>query len=186
MSQASANMKNATATDPPVAKMRNLNRGKVGMACLICSEVTFFGTLLAQVAGDRWVLLGLLICSIASAAAFVVHHVEGPATYVIGASGAISGVAGFYVLLSFRWEIPWAMAWPLARPVPPFHAALIAIVAVGMDLYVLRSGGSGGIAVDAHLGGFAGGLLLGAVLTTFFPTWERFRMSAAGRGVHGP
>jgi len=146
----------------------------------------FFGTLLAQVAGDRWVLLGLLICSIASAAAFVVHHVEGPATYVIGASGAISGVAGFYVLLSFRWEIPWAMAWPLARPVPPFHAALIAIVAVGMDLYVLRSGGSGGIAVDAHLGGFAGGLLLGAVLTTFFPTWERFRMSAAGRGVHGP
>ena len=37
----------APPTDPPVAKRRNLNRGKVGMACMICSEVTFFGTLLA-------------------------------------------------------------------------------------------------------------------------------------------
>ena len=146
----------------------------------------FFGTLLSQVAGDRWVLLGLLICSIASAAAFVVHHVEGPPTLVIGASGAISGVAGLYVLLAFRWDIPWAMAWPLARPIPPLHAALVAIVAVGMDLYVLRSGGGGGVAVDAHVGGFAGGLLLGAVLTSFFPTWERFRISRAGRGAHGP
>ena len=34
-------------TDAPVAPRRNLNRGKVGMLCLICSEVTFFGTLLA-------------------------------------------------------------------------------------------------------------------------------------------
>lgn len=48
MSQASANaMSAAPVTDPPVAKQRNLNRGKVGMACLICSEITFFGTLLA-------------------------------------------------------------------------------------------------------------------------------------------
>ncbi|MCH2133268.1 MAG: heme-copper oxidase subunit III [Phycisphaerales bacterium] len=48
MSQASANaMPAAVSTDPPVAKRRNLNRGKVGMACLICSEITFFGTLLA-------------------------------------------------------------------------------------------------------------------------------------------
>ncbi len=146
----------------------------------------FFGTLLSQVAGDRWVLFGLLVSSVASAAAFVIHHVEGPPTLVIGASGAISGVAGLYVLLSFRWEIPWAMAWPLARPVPPLHAALVAIVAVGMDLYVLRAGGGGGVAVDAHLGGFAGGLLLGAVLTSFFPTWERFRRSWVGRGAHGP
>ena len=34
------------ATEMPIAPMRNLNRGKVGMTCLICSEITFFGTLL--------------------------------------------------------------------------------------------------------------------------------------------
>ncbi len=65
-----------------------------------------FGTLLAQVAGDRWVVLGLLFCAIASAAAYVIHRAGGPASPVVGASGAISGVAGLYVLLAFRWEIP--------------------------------------------------------------------------------
>lgn len=143
-----------------------------------------FGTLLAQVAGDRWVVLGLVICSITSAAAFVVHRADGPATMVVGASGAISGIAGLYVLLAFRWEIPWAMAWPLARPVPPVRAALVAIVAAAMDIYALRTGGDN-VAQDAHLGGFAGGLVLGAILTTFFPTWERFRATWAGGGVRG-
>lgn len=144
-----------------------------------------FGTLLSQIAGDRWVIAGLLLCSITSAAAFVVNRAEGPPTLVIGASGAISGVAGLYVLLAFRWELPWAMAWPLARPVPPLHAALVAIVAAALDVLALRDGGDG-VARDAHLGGFAGGLLLGAVLTTVFPTWERFRGSWAGRGANGP
>lgn len=144
-----------------------------------------FGTLLSQVAGDRWVLVALVVCSITSAAAFVVHRVEGPPTYVVGASGAISGVAGLYVLLAFRWDIPWAMAWPLARPVPPLHAALVALVAAALDVVALREGGDG-VARDAHLGGFAGGLLLGAVLCSVYPTWERFRASRAGRGAAGP
>ena len=144
-----------------------------------------FGTLLAQVAGDRWVVMGLMWSSIASAAAFVIHRAGGPPTQVIGASGAISGIAGLYVLLAFRWEIPWAEAWPLARPVPPLHAALVAIAAAAMDVYALRTGG-GNIAQDAHLGGFTGGLLLGAVLTTLYPTWERFQRAKAGGGVRGP
>ncbi len=144
-----------------------------------------FGTLLSQIAGDRWVIFGLILCSVTSAAAFVVNRSEGPPTFVIGASGAISGVAGLYVLLAFRWELPWAMAWPLARPVPPLHAALVAIVAAALDVLALRDGGDG-IARDAHLGGFAGGLLVGALLTSFFPTWERFRASWAGRGANGP
>ncbi len=64
------------------------------------------------------------------------------------------------------------------------RAALVAIVAAAMDVYALRAGGDN-IAQDAHLGGFAGGLVLGAILTTFYPTWERFRMSWAGGGVRG-
>jgi membrane associated rhomboid family serine protease len=138
----------------------------------------FFGTLLAHVAGERWVLIGLAVTSLSSGLAFVVHS-AGPGA-VIGASGAISGVAGLYCLLAFRWDVPDARAWPLARPIPPVQAALVALVAVGFDLYVLRSGLADGVARDAHIGGFAGGLVLGAVLTTFFPTWEGFRRSRIG------
>ena len=36
-----------SALTPPEAKDQSLNRGKCGMICLICSEITFFGTLLA-------------------------------------------------------------------------------------------------------------------------------------------
>ena len=143
----------------------------------------FFGTLLAQVAGDRWVLIALIVCAVTSAVAFVLHRLDQPGAQVIGASGAISGVAGLYVLLAVRWEIPWAMAWPLARPIPPLHAALVALFSVAMDLYVLRQGMGGGTAVEAHIGGFAGGLLLGAVLTTFHPTWDGFRGSRWGSGA---
>lgn len=139
----------------------------------------FFGTLLAQLTRDRWVLLALLVCSLTSALAFVIHHIDGPRSPVIGASGAISGVAGFYVLLAFRWDAPSVMAWPLARPVPAPQAAILAVVFTLLDIWVLSSGGGGGVAQDAHIGGFAGGLLLGGVLTTVFPTWERFHASHA-------
>ena len=48
MTQAAAkSMPSASTMEAPVAPRRNLNRGKLGMACLICSEITFFGTLLA-------------------------------------------------------------------------------------------------------------------------------------------
>tara|TARA_B100001059_G_scaffold1560_1_gene1300 strand:- start:4982 stop:5620 length:639 start_codon:yes stop_codon:yes gene_type:complete len=48
MSQVTANSTTpADAMEAPVAKNVNLNRGKLGMICLICSEITFFGTLLA-------------------------------------------------------------------------------------------------------------------------------------------
>lgn len=140
-----------------------------------------FGTLLAQIAGERWVVIALIVTSVTAAAAFVWRHADaaGP-TGVLGASGAISGISGLYVLLSFRWDAPDVHAWPLSRPVPPVQAALAALIAAAIDVYVLRSGDSEGVAVDAHVGGFAGGLLLGAVLTTMCPTLESFRRSFLG------
>lgn len=149
----------------------------------------FFGTLVADVVGERWVLLSFAATALTSGLAFVVHTAfisQAVGGSVVGASGAISGVAGFYCLLAFRWEIPAAYAWPLSRPVAPLQAAAVALIAFVTDLFVLRSGVADGIARDAHVGGFAGGVLLAAVLTTAFPTWEAFRRSRFGRITGAP
>ena len=139
----------------------------------------FFGGLLAKLAGDRWVLVAFFFCCISSGAAFVIAHADDVGAGVVGASGAISGVAGLYVLLSFRWDMPNVQVWPLARPVPPIQAALVAILVAGADVYALNSGEASGIARASHLGGFAGGLLVGMVLTTLFDSWIDFRRSRA-------
>lgn len=161
----------------------------VWMSCLAHGSVThlasnllffwFFGTLLQQLAGEKTLLLALLLTPVSAAAAYVLRHVDG-GVGVIGASGVISGVSGLYVLLSFRWEAPPVHAFPLARPIPPAQAAVAALMAAGLDIYVLSEGGGDGVARDAHIGGFAGGLILGAVLTTVYPTVEAFRRSWLG------
>lgn len=139
----------------------------------------FFGSLLYEVAGDRWVLGGFLFTTATAGLAFVLrHHDVGRAT-VLGASGSVSGLAGLYVLLAFRWStMPHASAWPLARPIPPIQAALFALIGAATDVYMLSEGD--GVARDAHLGGFAGGLFLGMLLATFLPTWEQFLRSKLG------
>lgn len=145
----------------------------------------FFGALLSQLVGDRWVVLALLITPLTANLAFWWLH-AGPPTMVIGASGAVSGVSGLYVLLAFRWDGPSVYAWPLARPVPPAQAALLAVLAVALDIYVMRRGGGGGVARAAHLGGFAGGILIGAFLTTFLPSYDHYRNSRwAPGGLRG-
>ncbi len=142
----------------------------------------FFGTLLYQLLGNRGVLAALALTSVSSGLAFVFHQGPDTASYVVGASGAISGVAGLFCLLAFRWEdSPLVYAWPLARPVAPAQAALVAVFSAAGDIYGLREGASG-VALDAHVGGFAGGLLLGAILTTVYPTWDAYLRSALGPG----
>jgi len=129
------------------------------------------------------VLLALLVTPITAAAAYTLRHPD-LGMGLVGASGAISGVSGLYVLLAVRWGGPAVYAFPLSRPVPPMQAAVAALMAVGLDLYVLREGGGDGVARDAHLGGFAGGLILGALVTTLYPSIEAYRGSWLGPAQH--
>jgi membrane associated rhomboid family serine protease len=142
-----------------------------------------FGSLLTQVANNRWLLFAFFVTAATASLAFYLRHPDGP-TGMVGASGAISGVAGAYVILALRWNAPSAHAWPLAYPVAPAHAALVAIIAAGADVFALsteRYGGGDNVAYEAHIGGFAGGLVISLALTTVFPTIERFRRSWLGR-----
>lgn len=144
----------------------------------------FFGTLLMQLAGERAVIAAMFVTSVTSAAGFVLWQGGESAAYMIGASGAISGVAGLFVLLSLRWDdAPQVYAWPLARPVVPITAGLLAIASIALDVYGLKVGGAGATALEAHVGGFAGGLLLGAVVTSFLPTRAHYQRSRIGRGT---
>jgi membrane associated rhomboid family serine protease len=142
----------------------------------------FFGSLLARAAGDGWLLITFVITAATASLAYALQNPEG--LPMIGASGAISGVAGAYCLLAFRWDVPDAYAWPLAYPISPLQAAAAAVLAAGTDLFFLAGSGGAptGVAHEAHLGGFMGGLLVAMLLTTVFPSraaFLRFRRRGA-------
>ncbi|MEX2584143.1 MAG: rhomboid family intramembrane serine protease [Gemmatimonadota bacterium] len=103
-----------------------------------------------------------LACGILAAAA---HIILSPTSSVpaVGASGAISGIMGAYILLYPRVRVH---TW-----VPPFFfLRLPAVVLLGYWFFIQLAmgvvtfgpemGEQGGVAVWAHVGGFAAGLLL--------------------------
>lgn len=125
----------------------------------------------------------------------VVHGMMSPGSAIpsLGASGAISGVQGMYVvafphnrvklLLFFRFIVriihvraPWIVGiWFLINDVLPT---------------LLAKGDAGGIAHGAHLGGFGTGLLLCFALRPFFSTEKDLageararRQEPRGRGI---
>jgi membrane associated rhomboid family serine protease len=80
----------------------------------------------------------------------------------VGASGAISGVMGAYILLYPRARIlTLVFIFPLPVPAVIF-LGLWYVMQFLAGLSVLGGGASGGVAVWAHIGGF----LLGMLLTT--------------------
>jgi membrane associated rhomboid family serine protease len=87
---------------------------------------------------------------------------------MIGASGAISGVLGAYlVLLSGRWIValvPWIV------PIVPIPAVVFLVLWFAMQLMNgiggLGNASEGGVAWWAHVGGFATGVMLGKLGVT--------------------
>ena len=133
-----------------------------------------------------------LVCGVAAALAQAMLDTESRIP-MIGASGAISGVLGAYLLLFPRANVrvlmfPWGMV-----PVP-------AVVVLGLWFLlqlldgVSTPGGQGGVAFWAHVGGFVAGMVL---LPFFKPAHVpyfarghrggfRFRRKPPGEGPWGP
>jgi membrane associated rhomboid family serine protease len=81
-------------------------------------------------------------------------------TPLIGASGAIAGVLGAYILLYPRAEV-----WSIIIPIPiPFRVPAFIVLGVWFLFQFLYAGGQseggGGVADWAHVGGFVAGMLL--------------------------
>ena len=82
---------------------------------------------------------------------------------MVGASGAISGVLGFYFIWFPRNRVRlWIMLFPIFMNVVYAPARLVLgmylIVDNLLPFLVTRGAGGGGVAYGAHIGGFLGGL----------------------------
>jgi membrane associated rhomboid family serine protease len=116
-----------------------------------------FGDNLENAIGHIRYLVFYLICGFAAAAGQIIM---GPDSVIpmLGASGAISGVLGGYILLFPSRQVR-AIIFNMMTTVPAFVAIGIWIVYQLVVGYLTPSGG-GGVAYAAHIGGFIAGVVL--------------------------
>ncbi|HET7583584.1 MAG TPA: rhomboid family intramembrane serine protease [Gemmatimonadaceae bacterium] len=139
-----------------------------GWAHILGNSLYFwvFGNNVEDVMGPWRFLAFYLLCGLAAALA---HVVLNPASAVptVGASGAISGIMGAYLLLYPRAHVrmlfPLVIIWPIVR----IQAWAVLLwwfgtqVLTGLpELQSVNRNVSGGVAVWAHVGGFVAGLVL--------------------------
>jgi membrane associated rhomboid family serine protease len=119
-----------------------------------------FGDNLEKVMGPLRFLLFYLICGVAAAAAHILFN---PASMIptVGASGAISGILGGYLLLFPRNRVRVLTRGGVA------HVPAIVVLGFWILIQFINGMGSvvntpetGGVAYLAHIGGFVAGLVL--------------------------
>ena len=125
-----------------------------------------FGNNIEDSMGPFRFLLFYLICGLIAVAAHVALAATSPVP-TVGASGAISGIMGAYLVLYPRARVNLLFIFVFffkVIPVPAWGALLwwfaLQIVAGLPQLSPVRPDVSGGVAVWAHIGGFAAGMLL--------------------------
>jgi membrane associated rhomboid family serine protease len=116
-----------------------------------------FGDNLENLLGHVRFAAFYLVCGIAAALAQIVMDTDSIIP-MLGASGAISGVLGGYILL-FPQRRVRALIFSFLTEVPAFVAVGIWIAYQLISGY-LTSAGTGGVAYAAHIGGFIAGLAL--------------------------
>ncbi len=124
-----------------------------------------FGDNIEHRIGHLRFILFYLVCGIAAGIAHIVFN-SGSMIPTVGASGAISGVLGGYLLLFPRNRV-YVMTWGGVAAVP-------AVLMLGLWILLQFVNGvgsvaetpeTGGVAYLAHIGGFAAGMILAPLLT---------------------
>lgn len=107
-----------------------------------------------------------IVCGLAAAGAHIFMEPASPIP-TVGASGAISGVLGAYLVLYPRVKVKMLFFFLLFFRIIPIPAWMVLIwwffwqVISGLpDLMSVRPDVSGGVAVWAHIGGFVTGMIL--------------------------
>jgi hypothetical protein len=95
----------------------------------------------------------------------------GSAVPSVGASGAISGMLGFYFVWFPKNTVRvWVFLFPFLMDVIEIPARIVLAIYVIVDnlLPALLSGGQGGVAYGAHLGGFLAAMVAAVVLDRYW------------------
>ncbi len=116
-----------------------------------------FGDNLENLMGHIRFAAFYIVCGIAAALAQIVMQTDSIIP-MLGASGAISGVLGGYLLLFPKREVR-ALIFNFMTTVPAYIALGIWIV-YQIVIGYLTPAGTGGVAYAAHIGGFIAGLAL--------------------------
>lgn len=127
-----------------------------------------FGDNVEDFFGHIGYLFFYLVCGIGASLVHVFFNLSSHVP-ALGASGAISGVMGAYILLYPRARV-LTLVFVFLLPIPAvFVLGEWFIVQFLYGLNALGGGSSGGVAWMAHIGGF----LLGMLITVFFKGRER-------------
>jgi len=113
----------------------------------------FFGPSVEDRMGGRVFVLFYLLCGIGGAASSFILRQLVPVEQIIGASGAVLGVA---VAFAWYWPNDAVLIFPLPDPIA---AKWLVTFLIGLDLALALMGATDGIAHIAHLGGVATALL---------------------------
>jgi membrane associated rhomboid family serine protease len=122
-----------------------------------------FGVAIEDRLGHLWFLAFYLVCGIAAALA---QWAIAPASAipVVGASGAVAGLLGAYLVLFPRTDVtvvvPLFIVFEVATVPAWIVVGLFFAVQVAEALITLGQPAAGGVAFFAHVGGFLAGLLM--------------------------
>jgi rhomboid family protein len=122
-----------------------------------------FGKNVEDSMGHGRFLVFYLVCGLAAAAA---QYLGDPASAIpmVGASGAVSGTLGAYLLLHPRARIWTLVIFGFFVRVIPVPALIVlgfwVVLQVVNSVFTFARGDTGGVAFLAHIGGFVAGLLL--------------------------
>lgn len=128
--------------------------------------------------GHGWFIIFYLLCGIAAA---LTHAAMNPAssTPMIGASGAISGVIGAYLILHPKVKI-LTLAFRFFIHIPAYILLGIWIGMQVFNVYMASDTGGGGVAWWAHIGGLiAGCILIAPMRHRSVPLFDGLRGGAA-------
>ena len=121
-----------------------------------------FGDNIEHRLGHLRFLVFYLACGVAASVAHIVFN-SGSAIPAVGASGAISGVLGGYLLMFPRNRV-YVLTWGGVMAVPALFMLGLWIVTQFVNgvgsIAVTGETGGGGVAYMAHIGGFVAGLVL--------------------------
>jgi membrane associated rhomboid family serine protease len=128
-----------------------------------------FGDNIERRFGSVTFVLFYVACGLAASAAHLATNADSP-TPTVGASGAISGVMGAYILLYPLNRVRVLVGYWWVIPVPAFIFLgiwFLTQLMYGTMALNVETAQSAGVAFWAHVGGFAAGVVLAIILAPF-------------------